>query len=220
MPVYLHPDSFEFPPVEYADSDGLLAVGGDLRVERIIAAYRLGIFPWFNEGEPILWWCPDPRFVLFPQKVHVSKSMAKVLRGGEFEITQNKNFEGVIRACSKIKRRGQRGTWLIPEMIAAYTELHQMGFAQSIEAWQDGKLVGGLYGIKMGRCFFGESMFSEVTNASKAAFLTFGQSFLEAGGVLIDCQVHTSHLESLGAEFIPRKNFLSHVQLHANELQC
>ncbi len=217
MPVYLHPDSFEFPSVEYADSDGLLAVGGDLRVERILAAYRLGIFPWFNKGEPILWWCPDPRFVLFPQKVHVSKNMAKVLRGGEFEITQNTNFEGVIRACAKIKRRGQRGTWLIPEMIAAYTELHRLGYAQSIEAWQDGKLVGGLYGIKMGRCFFGESMFSEVTNASKAAFLTFAENFSEAGGVLIDCQVHTSHLESLGAEFIPRKNFLLHLGLHATD---
>ncbi|MGL4597052.1 MAG: leucyl/phenylalanyl-tRNA--protein transferase [Bacteroidia bacterium] len=217
MPVYLHPDSLEFPPLEYADEDGLLAVGGDLRVERILAAYRLGIFPWFNKNEPILWWCPDPRFVLFPEKVHVSKSMARVLRGGAFEITQNTNFEGVIRACSKIKRRGQRGTWLIPEMMAAYTELHRLGFAQSVEAWQDGKLVGGFYGIKLGRCFFGESMFSEVTNASKAAFLTFVQQFQDAGGVLIDCQVHTSHLESLGAEFIPRDNFRLRVAQHSGD---
>lgn len=197
-----------FPPVEQADSDGLLAIGGDLSIETLLTAYRSGIFPWFSKGEPIMWWSPDPRFVLLPGNLIVSTSMEKILKRGEFEIRYNTAFEEVIRHCSKIKRKGHRGTWITEEMINAYIDFHKAGYAMSGEAWKDGKLVGGFYGVKLGKCFFGESMFSKVSNASKAAFISFAREFFENGGVLIDCQVYTEHLATLGAEMIPRPNFV------------
>lgn len=212
MPVLLHPQSLAFPPYDMADEEGLLAVGGDLSPARLLLAYRSGIFPWYGEDLPILWFCPDPRFVLFPQHLRISKSMKQVLHRGQFEITQNAAFDAVINACSQIPRPGQDSTWLIPEMIEAYTELHRLGYAHSVEAWEDGKLAGGLYGVRIGNCFFGESMFSKVPNASKAAFITFVRHFEKEGGVLVDCQIHTPHLESLGGEFIALEKFVGLVR--------
>lgn len=209
MPVLLDKNTLAFPSHDHADENGLLAVGGDLSVERLLLAYRNGIFPWFGPKQPILWFSPDPRFVLFPSQLIVSKSMAKVLRQGEFEITVDKAFDAVIESCASIRRPGQRSTWIVPAMIDAYKKLHRLGYAHSAEAWKDGELVGGLYGVQLGRCFFGESMFSRVSNASKAAFITYVRQFEQEGGVLVDCQVHTEHLESLGAEFIPLEDFLS-----------
>ena len=196
-----------FPPVEMADEEGLLAIGGDLSTERLLLAYKSGIFPWYNEDEPICWWCPDPRFVLFPQELKVSKSMQTVLNNGSFRFTINKAFDKVIANCKSITRKEQDGTWIQPEVIAAYTKLHQLGFAVSAEAWKDGELAGGLYGILLGKIFFGESMFSKQSNASKFAFINFVKYLQKQGIVLIDCQIYTSHLESLGAKMIDRKLF-------------
>ncbi len=195
-----------FPPVDLAEPDGLLAVGGDLSTQRLLLAYRSGIFPWFSEP-PILWWSPDPRFVLFPEELKVSASMRQLLRKQVFRITFNQDFAGVIRNCRITARPGQDGTWITNAMQKAYIKLHEEGYAHSVECWLDNKLVGGLYGIKMGRCFFGESMFSLVSNASKAAFITFVQAAAQEGLALVDCQVHTEHLASLGARFIQRTEF-------------
>ncbi|PIF01110.1 MAG: leucyl/phenylalanyl-tRNA--protein transferase [Maribacter sp.] len=197
-----------FPPVEDANADGLLAVGGDLSPERLILAYKSGIFPWFNEGSLVMWWSPDPRMVLYPAQVRISKSMRKILRGNRFQLTKNTSFEQVIDQCAKIKRKGQDGTWITHDMKGAYLELHAMGFAQSYEVWEEGNLVGGLYGIDLGHVFCGESMFSKVGNASKYAFLKMAGELGEKGYRLIDCQLHTSHLESLGAKEISRPEFL------------
>lgn len=195
----------EFPNVEEATEDGLLAIGGDLSLERLILAYKTGVFPWFEDGQPILWWSPDPRFVLFPDKLKVSKSMSQVLRNNDFEITINKDFPQVIKECSKVKRDGQSGTWITQSMIDAYTKLHNLGYAKSVEVWKDDELIGGLYGIDLGNNIFcGESMFSKVSNASKVAFIAFIQN---TNYKLIDCQVYTNHLASLGAEEISRKEF-------------
>lgn len=202
----LRSDQLLFPPVEDAAPDGLLAMGGDLSVARLLRAYQVGIFPWYSHP-PVLWWCPDPRFVLFPQKLRISKSMRQVLKRQQFRITINEAFPAVIEHCSQIKRAGQWGSWITREMIRAYTLLHQKGYAYSVEAWQDGMLAGGLYGVWLGKAFFGESMFSHFSNASKAAFITFVQYLQNEGVRLIDCQVHTAHLASLGAEFIPRAEF-------------
>ncbi len=201
-------NNIPFPAVDTADEDGLLAFGGDLGIERLLEAYRNGIFPWYSENEPICWWSPDPRFVLFPEKLHISKSMQQVLNSNQFRFTINKSFEQVINNCSNIKRADGNGTWINHEMIKAYIDLHKLGYAMSAEAWKDGELVGGLYGIKMGNLFFGESMFSKNSNASKFAFIKLVQQFKEEGIKLIDCQLHTNHLESLGAEMIPRKRFI------------
>jgi leucyl/phenylalanyl-tRNA---protein transferase len=203
-----------FPPVEEALPDGLLAVGGDLSTERLLLAYRSGIFPWFSDDEPPLWWSPDPRFVLFPPELRVSKSMKKVLSSNAFEFRVNTAFEDVIACCSAMPRRDQDGTWITDDIIAAYTELHRRGFAVSAEAWQDGKLVGGLYGIRMGNCFFGESMFSKISNASKFAFINWVRLLQQEGVAVIDCQVHTEHLESLGARMIPRASFMQLLGRH------
>lgn len=201
--------SIRFPSVEEADEQGLLAIGGDLRLDRLLLAYKSGIFPWFEEGQPILWWSPDPRFVLFPEKLKVSKSMKQVLRNKDFVITINKDFVGVIEACSKVKRTGQAGTWITDSMIQAYVKLHALGYAKSVEVWQEEELVGGLYGIDLNNgVFCGESMFTKVSNASKAAFITFVQN---TNYSLIDCQVYTNHLESLGAEDISREAFLKYL---------
>lgn len=197
-----------FPDVDEADRHGLLAVGGDLSVERLLLAYRNGIFPWFDEDEPILWWSPDPRMVLLFGNLVVSKSMRSILRKKVFEITFNKDFEGVISNCQKIERKGQKGTWLSDDMKSAYLELHRLGHAKSVEAWQDGELVGGLYGMDLGNVFCGESMFSKVSNASKAAFITLAQKLRAENYRLIDCQVHNDHLESLGCTEIPRSLFI------------
>ena len=176
MPVYqLITDITLFPPAEEAEADGLLAVGGDLTKERLLAAYRQGIFPWYEVGQPILWWCPDPRLVLFPEELKISRSLRKVLRKQEFEIRFDSSFENVIKACADVRTEQGKGTWIIPEMQQAYTELHQEGYAHSVESWLNGELVGGLYGISLGQCFFGESMFSTVSNSSKAALVALAK---------------------------------------------
>lgn len=199
----------EFPKVEEADEEGLLAIGGDLSVARLLLAYQSGIFPWFNSGDPVLWWSPDPRFVLFPEKLKVSKSMKQVLKKSDFTVTVNQDFMGVIKACSLAKREGQSGTWITDAMVQAYIKLHQLGYAKSVEVWQEEELVGGLYGLDLDNgVFCGESMFAKVSNASKVAFITFIQN---TNYKLIDCQVYTNHLESLGAEDISREAFLKYL---------
>jgi leucyl/phenylalanyl-tRNA--protein transferase len=206
MPIFALDKRIVFPPVEESEPDGLLAIGGDLSVERLLTAYRLGIFPWY-EGEYPLWWCPDPRFVLFPDKLKISKSMEALFKKEAFTFTINQAFDDVIRNCKSISRRGQNGTWITKEVELAYNQLYELGYAHSAEVWSDGELVGGLYGIRMGKVFFGESMFSKMSNASKYAFISYVEHLKKEGVRLIDCQVHTSHLESLGAEMIPRKTF-------------
>ncbi len=206
-------DTAWFPPVEEALDDGLLAVGGSLSVEMLLLAYRSGIFPWYNEGEPPLWWSPDPRFVLFPGELKVSKSMRQVLKANRFDFRVNTAFGQVIRNCGAVYREGLDGTWITNDIIEAYTRLHGLGYAHSAEAWLDGKLVGGLYGIRLRHSFFGESMFAHESNASKFAFINWVQ-LLQADGVkIIDCQVYTPHLESLGARMINRADFLEAIQM-------
>ncbi len=196
-----------FPDVSEASEEGILAIGGDLSVARLLLAYRSGIFPWFESDEPILWWSPDPRFVLFPNKLKVSKSMRQVLRNKDYEVTVNKAFNDVISACAEAKRSGQQGTWITTSMIDAYNELHKLGYAKSVEVWENNELIGGLYGIDLGNgVFTGESMFSKKSNASKVGFISFIQN---TDYSLIDCQVYTNHLKSLGAEEISRDQFLS-----------
>jgi len=201
-------DPEDFPAVEFAlrEPDGLLAIGGDLTVARLLAAYRRGIFPWYSDDQPILWWSPDPRMVLFPEKLHLSRSLRKTLRRNRFRLTVDHDFDAVIRACAE-PRPQQPGTWITAEMREAYLRLHRTGHAHSVEAWLDGELAGGLYGVAIGRVFFGESMFTRVTDASKVAFAGFTR-FLQASGFgLIDCQVYSEHLASLGAEPLPRPHF-------------
>ncbi|GGW55422.1 leucyl/phenylalanyl-tRNA--protein transferase [Winogradskyella epiphytica] len=199
----------EFPDISEASADGLLAIGGDLSPERILHGYTKGIFPWYQDEEPILWWSPDPRFVLFPEDLKVSKSMKQILRKGLFEVTENKDFKAVIENCAEVKREGQQGTWITDEMIEAYLKLHDMGFAKSVEVWQNDKLVGGLYGISFNDSLFcGESMFAKVSNASKVGFISFVQN---SNYKLIDCQLHTRHLESLGAKSMPRSEFQNYL---------
>nr|WP_252737264.1 leucyl/phenylalanyl-tRNA--protein transferase [Zobellia galactanivorans] len=197
-----------FPPVEYAQDDGLLAAGGDLSVERLLLAYKSGIFPWFNTDALLLWWSPDPRMVLRPKDVKISKSMRKVLRDDRFKLTKNQSFEAVIEACSSIEREGQDGTWITDKMKRAYLQLHEKGYATSYEVWENDRLVGGLYGVDLGTVFCGESMFSKVSNASKFAFIKMAQELEAKNYRLIDCQIYTSHLESLGAQEIPRSEFI------------
>jgi len=205
--MHLLSGRLEFPPVEEADADGLLAIGGDLSVERLLLAYRNGIFPWYNEEDPICWWCPDPRFVLFPPELKVSKSMQTVLNNPGYKFRVNTAFEEVIEQCKTVPRTGQDGTWISPDIQKAYTELHRLGHAVSAETWRAGQLVGGLYGIRIGNIFFGESMFSKMSNASKYAFIHYTRQLEKEGVVLIDCQIYTQHLETLGARMISRKEF-------------
>ena len=198
-----------FPNVEEATEEGLLAIGGDLSTERLLLAYKSGIFPWYDEDSPLLWWSPDPRFVLFPDKLKVSKSMLQLLNKESFKVTVNTCFENVITTCAKQKRKGQKGTWITQEMIEAYCKLHELGYAKSIEVWQEDNLVGGLYGIDLNNdVFCGESMFTFVPNASKYGFVNFVKN---SNYTLIDCQVYTKHLESLGAQDIERDVFLSYL---------
>ena len=200
--------SAPFPPVSKAlrSPNGLLCAGGDLSPGRIVEAYRHGIFPWYSEGEPILWWSPDPRMVLFPDELKVSRSLRKTLEKGVYETRFDTAFARVIRACAE-PRDGQSGTWIVPEMIAAYTRLHELGFAHSVESWRDGELVGGLYGLALGQAFFGESMFTRATDASKVALVRMVERLQAAGCRVIDCQQATRHLASLGAREIPRSRF-------------
>jgi leucyl/phenylalanyl-tRNA--protein transferase len=200
-----------FPDPARADPDGLLAVGGDLAPERLLAAYSEGIFPWYDERSPILWWSPDPRLVLEPAALHVSHRLARTVRRGRFRITSDRAFEQVIRRCSERARPGQRGTWITEEMIEAYIGLHRLGFAHSFEAWERDTLAGGLYGVSLGAAFFGESMFADRTDASKVAFVRAVEWLRERGVRLVDCQVRTEHLVSLGAREIPREEFLDHL---------
>jgi leucyl/phenylalanyl-tRNA--protein transferase len=206
MSLTILDENIWFPPLEDALEDGLLAMGGDLSTERLIKAYQEGIFPWY-EGETPLWWSPNPRFVIYPANLKVSATMKQVIKRQEFEFKTNTAFDQVIAYCKKIKRAGQQGTWITPAVEKAYNILHQLGIAHSAEAWKGGKLVGGLYGIKMGKLFFGESMFSNQSNASKFAFISYVKQLEAEGIVLIDCQVYTEHLESLGAEMIDRDLF-------------
>lgn len=208
LPLFFLGDRLEFPPVEMANEDGLLAVGGDLSPERLLMAYKSGVFPWFNDDALILWWSPNPRMVLYPKEVKVSKSMRKVLREGHFNLTQNTCFERILDHCAQVERKGQEGTWITPKMKTAYLELFQRGFAKSWEVWENGALVGGLYGVDLGHVFCGESMFSLSPNASKFAFIKLAQVLAERNYSLIDCQIHTDHLESLGAIEIPRADFI------------
>ena len=201
--------SIEFPPVSSASKEGILAVGGDLSPERLLLAYKSGIFPWFDDDEPIIWWSPDPRFVLFPKNLKISKSMKQVLRNTDFEVTVNKDFEAVIGHCSNVNRPGQQSTWITNNMKTAYINLHQLGYAKSVEIWLNNALVGGLYGVDIGNgVFSGESMFSLVSNASKAGLISFIQN---TDYDLIDCQIHTDHLQSLGAKNIPRTQFMTYL---------
>ena len=204
---YLSPALF-FPPVSQANQDGILAVGGDLTPERLQLAYKSGIFPWFEDDEPIIWWSPNPRMVLFLDELIISKSMRNILNRNIFSVTFNQNFRDVISNCQNIERDGQNGTWITNDMIEAYCKLHQLGIAKSIEVWQDAVLVGGLYGIDLGHVFCGESMFSKVSNASKTAFIALVNQLKKEDYKLLDCQVYNPHLESLGCREIDRTDFM------------
>ena len=211
--VFLFPDASDFPDVNLSNDDGLLAFGGNLETSTLLKAYKKGIFPWYNEGEPICWYSPDPRFVLFPEKLKVSKSMNAIIRKNQFNFSVNKNFSGIIKGCRHAKRNYGDGTWITDEIENAYVRLFEKGFAHSAEAWCNDELAGGLYGVKLGKVFFGESMFANKPNASKFALIKFIEHLKKQGVQLIDCQVYTPHLESLGAEFIRRKTFIELLQV-------
>ena len=206
--IFNLPKEIIFPPVELAEPNGILAVGGDLSVERLIAAYRQGIFPWFSEGSPILWWSPDPRFVLYPNEIKISRSMKRVMSRNFFSVTYDAAFRDVIGNCRR-QRKDQSSTWITDEMEEAYIELHVMGFAHSVETWHNGVLAGGLYGVSIGKMFFGESMFTNISNASKAALITLSVKLQSLGFDCIDCQVYTEHLDSMGGRSIPRDDFIN-----------
>jgi leucyl/phenylalanyl-tRNA--protein transferase len=212
MPVFALSEDLVFPPPHLASREGLLAIGGDLSEKRLLLAYSMGIFPWYSEDEPVLWWSPDPRLVLYPEEFHISRSLAKVIRRRAFTVSMDRAFEQVMRGCAGVRSRSGEGTWIVPDMIAAYCRLHRLGYAHSVEAWQSDRLVGGVYGVSLGRCFFGESMFSRVSNASKVA-LAHLVAYLKAEGFdLIDCQITTGHLQRLGAREIPRELYLEDLQ--------
>ncbi len=208
MTIFQLSDRLVFPPPQIADDDGLLAVGGDLSSERLLEAYSNGIFPWYIKSSPILWWSPDPRLVIFPEELKTSRSLKQVIKKGIFKITTDTAFEEVINNCARIRKNGIQGTWLTDEMIRAYIILHDLGYAHSVESWHDNELVGGLYGIAIGGVFFGESMFTKMSNASKAAFVEIVENLKRWGFIIIDCQVVTRHLISMGAKTIPRSEFL------------
>ena len=206
--MYWLQEELIFPHPNHSDPDGLLAIGGDLSPRRLILAYKNGIFPWFNPGEVFLWWSPDPRFVLFPDELKVSKSMRPYFNQKKFTVKYDTCFTEVMKQCSEAKRKGQAGTWITDEMIDAYTQLHDLGWAHSVEVYEGGELVGGLYGIALGSVFFGESMFAKRSNASKFGFISLVRNLVRHGFTLIDCQQETKHLASLGATSIPRSEFL------------
>jgi leucyl/phenylalanyl-tRNA--protein transferase len=218
MLSWLQRDSLDFPPLGRAlrEPNGLLAAGGDLSPERLIQAYRHGCFPWYQDGQPILWWSPDPRTVLPPQEIHISRSLAKLLRQARFRVTFDQAFADVIQGCAG-PRNYTDGTWITSPMQAAYIELHERGVAHSVEVWKDDELVGGLYGLAIGRIFFGESMFSRTDNASKVGFATLVRHLHDWGFVLIDCQMPTQHLQSFGARPISREKFARYLQLYLDQ---
>ena len=217
MPVYLLSETPMFPHPGLASREGLLAVGGDLSLERLLSAYGQGIFPWFSDGEPILWWSPDPRLVLFPHEFKISRSLKKLINQSRFDITIDGAFRRVITECAETRAAQKEPTWIVGDMIEAYCRLHESGFAHSVEAWQDGVLVGGLYGVSLGRCFFGESMFTTVNNASKVALAGLVDFLKTHEFHMIDCQVTTQHLISMGAREIPRDRFLTLLQASLKE---
>jgi leucyl/phenylalanyl-tRNA--protein transferase len=212
VPIYRLIEELVFPPPEYADPSGLLAVGGDLSPDRLLEAYRVGIFPWYAQDQPILWWSPDPRCVLELDEFKVSRSLRRTLQKGTFKVTLDRAFEEVIRACAAARREGQAGTWITPEMCEAYVRLHGLGFAHSVESWFEGALVGGLYGVSLGRVFFGESMFHHKTDASKVALATLVEKLKGWGFTFIDAQMSTEHIIRLGAKELPRRVFLKRLQ--------
>lgn len=221
MSVVFLNKKLHFPPPEQANEDGLLAIGGDLSPSRLLLAYSKGIFPWFNEYDPILWWSPNPRFVLYPEDLKVSRSMRNILNRKKFRVTYDEDFQSVIKGCKEVYREGQGGTWITDEVEGAYYKLHRLGFAHSVEVWEADELVGGLYGVSLGSCFFGESMFTKASNASKAGFITLVADLIERGCTMIDCQLHTHHLERFGAIDISREHFLEELgrSLNANTLK-
>ncbi|WP_036157101.1 leucyl/phenylalanyl-tRNA--protein transferase [Maribacter forsetii] len=206
--MYFLTDELIFPPVDSANVEGLLAVGGDLSPERLLLAYQSGIFPWFDNDAIILWWSPDPRMILYPDQIRISKSMRKVIRNKQFRLTKNMCFREVLEYCSSVPREGQDGTWITDDMKNAYIALHEKGIAKSYEVWEDDALVGGLYGVDIGDVFCGESMFSLTSNASKFAFIKLAEELQAKDYKVIDCQLHTDHLESMGAQEIPRREFM------------
>ena len=206
--MYFLTKELYFPPVDEASYEGVLAIGGDLSIERLLLAYQNGIFPWFNDDEPILWWSPSERMVVVPKLYKVSKSTRNLINQNKFKVTFNQNFSEVIRNCQQIERTGQEGTWITEDIIASYTKLHEMGIAKSVEVWQNDELVGGLYGVDLGHVFCGESMFSKVSNASKLAFIALAKQLEMANYHLLDCQVYNDHLDSLGCVEIDREDFL------------
>lgn len=221
MPVFLLSDNLTFPPAHFARKDGLLAIGGDLSQERLLLAYRSGIFPWYSPGEPILWWSPDPRLVIYPDEIHISRSLKKTIKKQHFQITTDNAFSQVIEACAKSRLDLNQQTWIVPEMIQAYQRLHQSGYAHSVEAWCNGRLAGGLYGLALGKIFSGESMFTYNTDASKTAFVYLAAFVKALGFQMIDCQVRTQHLIRFGGREIPRRIFLNQLKkaLEFNDLR-
>jgi leucyl/phenylalanyl-tRNA---protein transferase len=208
MPVFALDDELIFPHPSLREPDGLMAVGGDLSPGRLLLAYRWGIFPWYHEGQPVLWWWLAPRLMVRPEDVHVSHSVRGVINKKKFKVTIDQDFKSVIERCGSVRREGQEGTWIMPEMIEAYTTLHQLGYAHSVEVWEGGQLVGGLYGIALGRIFFGESMFAESPNASKVGFVFFAKHLVSLGFTWIDCQQDTPHMRSLGADLVEEEDFM------------
>lgn len=209
MPVFRLSRQLVFPPPDMAESDGLIAVGGDLSVERLLRAYRMGIFPWYSDDSPILWWSPDPRMVFFPAQWKPSRSLERLVKKGTFDVHMDTDFSAVIEACANARGPGRDSTWITPEMMAAYIRLHKEGYAHSVECRVDGELAGGLYGVSIGGCFYGESMFSNVSNASKVALAVLMKHLAAWGFTLVDCQVKNDHLVRLGAQEIPRVEFLA-----------
>jgi len=216
VPVFLLSDTIEFPPPHLASEDGLLAVGGDLSQERLLLAYRMGIFPWFSDNEPILWWSPDPRLVLYPHEIKISKTLKKIIKKETFRVTMDLAFNEVINQCAQVRLQKNQGTWIIEDIIKAYLRLHESGFAHSVEVWCHGKLAGGLYGVSLGKCFFGESMFNLISNASNIALVKLVEYLEKLSFDLIDCQVTTEHLIRFGAREIPRTLFLKQLEKSLN----
>ena len=212
MTVFLLTDKIAFPPPHLASSEGLLAVGGDLSQERLLLAYRMGIFPWFSDDEPILWWSPDPRLVLYPREIKISKTLKKIMKKGLFKVTMDSDFVQVITQCAKIRLQNNEGTWIVKDMIDAYCKLHESGFVHSVETWYQGELAGGLYGVSLGKCFFGESMFTRISNASNIALVKLVEYLNTLSFDMIDCQLTTEHLLRFGAKEIPRVSFLNQLE--------
>jgi leucyl/phenylalanyl-tRNA--protein transferase len=212
MPVFLLSDKIEFPPPHLASEHGLLAVGGDLSQKRLLLAYRMGIFPWFSNDEPIMWWSPDPRLVLYPREIKISKTLKKIIKKNVFEVTMDLAFRNVVHQCADVRLKKDEGTWIVKDMMDAYCRLHESGFAHSVEAWHQGELVGGLYGVSLGRCFFGESMFTRISNASNVALVKLVEYLNTLSFDMIDCQIPTDHLIRFGAREVSRARFLAQLE--------